>query len=167
MKVLILGIGNLLLTDEGIGVHAVQTLLRDYIIPNHVEVIDGGTVGMELLPLIAETDHLILLDAVNTGNPPGTIIRLDDDQVPALFRTKLSPHQVGLSDVLAAIHLTGEHPDHLTLFGVEPASLALGMELSAQVAPQLGRLMALVVAELDKLGFPLIAKTAPVSAKVS
>jgi hydrogenase maturation protease len=161
MKVLILGIGNLLLTDEGIGVHAAQSLLHDYTLPNGVEVIDGGTVGLELLPLIAEADHLILLDAVNTGNPPGTIIRLDDDQVPALFRTKLSPHQVGLSDVLAAIHLTGEPPDHLTLFGVEPASLALGMELSAQVAPQLGRLMALVVAELDRLGFPLIAKTGP------
>lgn len=156
MNVLILGVGNLLLSDEGIGVHTVNALLRDYHIPDGVEVLDGGTSGMELLTFIAETDHLILVDAVKTGQPPGTLIRLDDDEVPTFFRTKLSPHQVGLSDVLAATNLTGEQPNHVTLFGVEPASMALGMELSDKIVPQVTRLIELVIEEVDKLGFQLL-----------
>ncbi len=152
MKILILGIGNLLLSDEGIGVHAAQALLRDYSLPDNVEVIDGGTMGIELLSVIAQADHLIILDAVNIGKPPATMIRLDDDQVPALFQTKLSPHQVGLADVLAASQLTGEQPDHITLFGVQPAYVGVGIELSEAVAPQLTRLIKEVVAELVRLG---------------
>ncbi|MDM8559600.1 HyaD/HybD family hydrogenase maturation endopeptidase [Candidatus Parabeggiatoa sp. HSG14] len=158
MKVLILGVGNLLLTDEGIGVHTVNALLRDYDIPKDVEVVDGGTSGMELLTLIAEADHLILLDAAKTGQPPGSMIRLDDDEVPAFFRTKISPHQVGLSDVLAAAQLTGEQPNHVTFFGVEPKSMALGMELTDKIAPQVIRLIELVIKELDKLGFKMESK---------
>ncbi|MEN8216119.1 MAG: HyaD/HybD family hydrogenase maturation endopeptidase [Pseudomonadota bacterium] len=153
MKVLVLGIGNLLLSDEGIGVHAVNALLRDYQIPEGVEVIDGGTSGMELLTFIAKADHLIILDAVKTGQAPGTLIRLDGEQVPTFFRTKVSPHEIGLSDVLAAAHLTGEQPDNLTLFGIEPANLELGLELSDKVASQVTHLVEQVKEELERLGF--------------
>jgi len=158
MKILVLGVGNILLTDEGIGIHAVNALLQDYSIPDGVEVVDGGTSGMELLTFIAQAAHLIILDAVKSGQEPSTIIRLDGDEVPAFFRTKISPHQVGISDVLAAAHLINEQPDNITLFGVEPASMALSMELSEKVAPQVVRLIKLVVKELDKLGYQLIPK---------
>ena len=158
MKVLVLGVGNLLLTDEGVGIHAVNALLQDYSIPDGVEVVDGGTSGMELLTFITQAAHLIILDAVKTGQQPSTIIRLDNDEVPAFFRTKISPHQVGISDVLAAAHLMDEQPDNITLFGVEPASMALSMELSEKVALQVARLVELVVKELDKLGFQLIPR---------
>ncbi len=155
MKVLVLGVGNILLTDEGIGVHAVNALLRDYQFPDGVEVIDGGTSGMELLTFIAKADHLIILDAVKARQPSGTLIRLDDDEVPAFFRTRISPHQIGLVDVLAAARLTGEQPNKLTLFGVEPANMELGLELSDKVAPQKARLVEWVVEELEKLGSPV------------
>jgi len=155
VKVLVLGVGNIWLTDEGIGVHAVNALLRDYQLPDSVEVIDGGTSGMELLTFIIKADHLIILDAVKAKQPAGTVIRLDDDEVPAFFRTRISPHKIGLADVLAAARLTGEQPDKLTLFGVEPANIELGMELSDKVAPQKARLVELVVKELEKLGFPV------------
>lgn len=158
MNVLVLGVGNILLTDEGIGVHVVKALLRDYNIPYGVEVVDGGTSGMVLLTFIAKADHLIILDAVKTGQSPGMVVRLDGDEVPVFFRSKISPHQVGLSDVLAAASLTGELPDSITLFGVEPKNMELGMELSDKVAPQVARIVELVVEELDKLGFPLIKK---------
>jgi len=155
VKVLILGVGNILLTDEGIGVHAVNALLRDYQLPDSVEVIDGGTSGMELLTFIIKADYLIILDAVKAKQPAGTVIRLDDDEVPTFFRTLISPHEIGLADVLAAANLTGEQPNKLTLFGVEPANIELGMELSYKIAPQKACLVELVVDELEKLGFPM------------
>ena len=155
MNVLILGVGNLLLTDEGVGVHTVNALLRDYKMPDGVEIVDGGTSGIQLLTFIAKADHLIILDAVKTGQAPGSIIRLDGEEVPTFFRTKVSPHQFGLSDVLAAARLTGEQPNNITLFGVEPVSMELGMALSEKVASQVARLVELVVVELEKLGFKL------------
>jgi hydrogenase maturation protease len=159
VKVLVLGIGNILLTDEGIGVHAVNALLHDYQVPNSVEVIDGGTAGMELLTFIIKANHLIILDAVEAKQPAGTVIRLDDDEVPAFFRTLVSPHEIGLADVLAAASLTDELPDKLTLFGVQPANMELGMELSDKVAPQKIRLVKLVIEELEKLGFTMTTIT--------
>jgi hydrogenase maturation protease len=155
MNVLVLGIGNILLTDEGIGVHTINALLHEYIIPDGVTVVDGGTSGMALLTFIVKADHLIILDAIKAGQAPSTIVRLDGDEVPAFFRTKISPHQIGLADVLAAAQLTGEQPDNITLFGVEPASMELGLELSDKLAPQLPYLVERVVKELEKLGFPL------------
>lgn len=156
MKVIILGVGNLLLSDEGVGVQAIQILLRDYVMPTSVEVIDGGTAGLELCALIAHADCLILLDAViNTEYPPGTVIRLDNEEVPRLFRTKLSFHQIGLAEVLAALKLTGEYPKQVILFGIVPAKLELGLELSAPVASQLPYLLKLVRAEVERLGFSL------------
>lgn len=155
MKVLVLGVGNILLTDEGIGVHAVNTLLRDYKLPDGVEVIDGGTAGMELLTFIIKADYLIILDAVTAKKPAGTVIRLDNEEVPTFFRTLISPHEIGLADVLAAASFMEELPEKLTLFGVQPANMELGMDLSDKVAPQKVRLVELVVDELEKLGFTL------------
>ena len=152
MHVVVLGVGNTLLSDEGIGVRAIEKLQLDYILPPEVVVIDGGTTGMEMLEDLSNADHLIIIDAVRSGRAPAAIVRLADEQVPVFFKTKLSPHQIGLSDVLATLAFIGEQPGGVTVIGVEPVSLETGMVLSPQVEARLPELMDLVVTELRELG---------------
>jgi hydrogenase maturation protease len=148
MRIVVLGVGNLLLTDEGIGVRAVQELARCYRLPPEVVLIDGGTSGMELLDDLANCDLLIMADCVRAGKVPGTLLRLRDEEIPALFRTKLSPHQVGLPDVLATLLITHEAPAHTVLFGVEPESLATGMGLTPVVDAVLPILVGAIAEEI-------------------
>ncbi|MGL4459632.1 MAG: HyaD/HybD family hydrogenase maturation endopeptidase, partial [Plesiomonas shigelloides] len=108
--VLVLGIGNLLLSDEAIGVRAVEALEQRFHLPPQVDVLDGGTCGMALIGDMADREHLIIADAVLTGDAPGTVVTLRDEEVPTLFSRKISPHQLGLSDVLSALKLTDEFP---------------------------------------------------------
>ncbi|MDR3737006.1 MAG: HyaD/HybD family hydrogenase maturation endopeptidase [Acidobacteriaceae bacterium] len=151
-RVVVLGIGNTLMGDEGVGVHAVQTLLQRYDLAEQVAVIDGGTAGMELLPELENIDHLIVIDAVRCGQPPASVARMAGEQVPAFFKTKLSPHQVGLSDVLAALRFKGTAPGSIVLIGVQPKCMELGMELSPEVQTSLERVLTLVVGELAEAG---------------
>ena len=95
--------------------------------------------------MIAQFDRVIFLDAVKTSSPPGTIIRLDNEEIPIFFRNKLSPHQIGLADVLAALQLTGEQPEHLVLWGVQPAHIELGLDLSEEISPKVNELVECVV----------------------
>lgn len=152
MNILVLGIGNVLLQDEGAGVRALEVFQKRYGVPDGVELLDGGTSGIELLQHIQGRDHLIIIDAVKGGNPPGAVIRLAGDEVPALFRRKISPHQLGIADVLAAAHLTGAMPGGVVLLGIEPASMDTGIELSPVVAESLGNVAQLVARELASLG---------------
>jgi hydrogenase maturation protease len=155
MTILVLGLGNILLSDEGVGVRVVEALQERYRIPDGVDVVDGGTSGMDMLDMIANRDHLIVIDAVNTGEPPTTVLRLTGEAVPVFFRSKISPHQLGLSDVLAALRLLEAEPAGITLIGIVPAALDLGLELSPTIAAKLDDLVGMVRAELDTLGFPL------------
>lgn len=152
MNVLVLGAGNILLSDEGIGVRVVEALQDRYQMAEGVEILDGGTCGMDLLDIIAGRDHLIIVDAVNTGSPPGTLVRLHDGQIPAAFRTKSSPHQLGLQDVLALLRLLETAPRHVTVIGVQPASLDIGLELTPGIAARLDELVEMVVGELRRIG---------------
>lgn len=132
--ILILGVGNLLLSDESVGVHIVNQLERDYDFPPGVELVDGGTAGMELLDFIASREHVLIVDAVLTGDAPGTVVTLKDDEVPALFNNKVSPHQLGLSDLLGALKLTEESPKNIFLVGVVPESVEPGLEMTKTIA---------------------------------
>lgn len=152
MRALVLGLGNILLGDEGVGVRIVEALAARYVFPEGVEALDGGTSGMELLDTIAGCENLLICDAVRADGPPGTVIRLADAQVPALFRQHLSPHQLGLADVLATLTLIGQAPASVTLIGVVPQNLDLGMELSAAMAPAIDRAVACLAEELRRLG---------------
>ena len=154
MRVVVLGIGNILLSDEGVGVRAIEELTRRYRLPAEILVIDGGTCGMELLDQLAGADLLLIADAVRVGQPPASVVRMADDEVPAFFKTKLSPHQVGLSDVLAALKFAGGAPKSVVLIGVQPVSLELDMALSPAVAARLDEVLDLVTAELAALGQP-------------
>ena len=103
MKPLILGVGNILLSDEGVGVRVVQELEKRPEIQPHFDIIDGGTCGMELLDAMANREHLIIVDAVLANKQPGEIVVLHDEQVPTFFSRKISPHQLGICDVLSAM----------------------------------------------------------------
>lgn len=145
---LVLGLGNILLSDEGVGVRAVEALVEKAPLPPDVEVLDGGTSGMDLLDQIAGRARLVVVDAVRTGRSPASVVRLAGDEVPAFFSSKLSPHQLGLSDVLAVLRLMEAAPARITVIGIEPVSLDLGLELSPAVAARLPEVVALIEAEL-------------------
>ncbi|RME36805.1 MAG: HyaD/HybD family hydrogenase maturation endopeptidase [Thermoflexia bacterium] len=152
MKTLVLGVGNILLSDDGVGVHVVRLLREQYRFPQEVEILDGGTLGLDLLPYVEDTDRLLIVDAVQMDEPPGTVARLEGDRVPAMLGLKYSPHQVGLSDLLAAARLRGRYPPEVVLWGIQPASLEVGLDLSPTVAAQVEVLLANVLAELQRWG---------------
>ena len=158
MNILVLGVGNVLLCDEGVGVRALGALEAQLEVPPGVEFMDGGTSGMELLGYIQGRDALIILDAVNCEALPGTIVRMEGDQVPALFQKKISPHQLGLSDLIAAARLTDSLPAKVVLFGIEPKDLGTGLELSEDVAQSVEQLVVLVALELENLGVKVTLK---------
>lgn len=156
MSILVLGVGNILLTDEAIGVRVVEALEQRFHLPEQVEVLDGGTAGMELLSAMASRDHLIIADAIVTRkSEPGRVICLRDDEVPTLFSNKISPHQLGLSDVLSALRFTGEFPAKLTLVGVIPASLEPHIGLTPIVAASIDTALQAVLDALAESGVVL------------
>jgi hydrogenase maturation protease len=159
MKVLVLGLGNILLSDEGVGVRAVERLGERHILPPVVELLDGGTCGMDLLDQIAGRDALIVVDAIKSAKrAPGDVTRLAGDDIDQFFRTRLSPHQLGLSEVLAGLDLVDGKPAEVVIIGVVPASLDLGLELSPEGERGCEAALAQVIAELARLGVPPVAK---------
>jgi hydrogenase maturation protease len=157
MRAVVLGIGNIILSDEGAGVRAVEALAREYELPPEVQVIDGGTSGMEMIEDLSDLDLLVVLDVVLTGAAPGTLVRIAGPQVPVFFRSKLSPHQIGLPDVLASLELLGAIPAEIIVHGVEPVSLALGLEMTPPVAAAVPLLAERAVADLAARGFAVRA----------
>jgi hydrogenase maturation protease len=148
-RILVLGIGNILLQDDGAGVRAVERLTSDYQLPAQVEALDGGVMGLELLPYIEDRTHLLVIDAVATGQDPGTLVRLEGESIPAVLEMKLSPHQAGVLDLLAVGRLRGTLPERIVIWGIEPASTEWGMDLTPAVASSLDELIAAVAAELQ------------------
>ncbi|CAG4883083.1 maturation element for hydrogenase 2 [Georgfuchsia toluolica] len=155
MRVVVLGIGNTILSDEGAGVHAAAALEAAYELPDNVEVIDGGTAGMELLGPLSDTDFLVVLDAVKAGRTPGTLVKLSGKEVPIFFRAKLSPHQVSICDVLASLEFAGNLPGRIVLIGIEPENLELGTDLTPTVAARISEMVSMAVQELAAFGVPL------------
>ena len=150
---LVLGLGNVLIEDEGVGIAALEYLHQHYEMPDNVELFDGGTSGMSLLDDIRGRKTLIVLDAVRTGNPPGSVVVLKDEAVPAFFRSKVSPHQMALSDVLAVLTLSDEKPENIIVIGVEPVSLKTHMGLSPTVAAQLETMVHKVIEHIEQEGY--------------
>ena len=155
MNALILGLGNLLLSDEGVGVHAVNALGRRFQMPEGIEILDGGTSGMDLLDAIAGRDRLIVCDAIRSDECPGSVQRIDGESIAAFFATRISPHQLGLSEVLANLELMGERPKHVTIIGVVPADLSLGTELSAAGREGMEKSIDFILDDLAALGVRL------------
>jgi hydrogenase maturation protease len=152
--------GNILLEDEGLGIRALELLKRDYAFPPGVELLDGGTTGMGLLDDIGGRDHVLVLDAVQTGEPPGTLVVMRGSEVPVYFGIRVTPHQLGLADVLATLELSGEQPGSVTVLGMVPESLELSLELSGLIRSRLEDLVRMAVSELASLGYAPAAKNA-------
>ncbi|MCG8708160.1 HyaD/HybD family hydrogenase maturation endopeptidase [Brenneria sp. 4F2] len=152
MNILVLGIGNLLLSDEAVGVRIIEALEQRYAFSPEIDIVDGGTSGMELMATMANRDHLIVADAVLTGQAPGEVVVLRDSDVPALFTRKISPHQLGLADVLMALRLTDEFPRRLTLVGVIPASLDVHIGLTETITSAIEPALQQIITTLRRCG---------------
>lgn len=148
-NITILGIGNTLYQDEGLGIHAlpfIEESLRD---AENIEFIDGTTDGMRLLAPVEDTDYLIVIDAINAGKPGGTIITLKGEDIPAYFGIKMSIHQLGFQEVLMASKIRGRYPKNIVMIGMQPTSLELGVELSETNQSRLHELVELVVKQVN------------------
>jgi hydrogenase maturation protease len=150
--VTVLGVGNILLQDEGLGVRAAEHLSARYNLPEYVRVVDGGALGLNLLPLIEDTGSLLIVDAIAAGQAPGTLVRLEGEEIAGALALKMSMHQVGLRELLGVSDLRQTLPSRLVLWGMEPASMDWGVELSPPVAVELGSLVEKVVGELRNWG---------------
>jgi hydrogenase maturation protease len=151
-KTLVLGLGNILLGDEGVGVRVVERLQKLYEFPQEVQVLDGGTLALDLLSYVEDADRLLVIDALEMSAKPGTVARLEGDEIPAFLSVKISSHQIGLADLLAAARLRGLYPEELVLWGVQPGELKVGLELSPPVAAQVEVLIEKALAELRQWG---------------
>jgi hydrogenase maturation protease len=162
-KTLVLGVGNLLLSDDGVGVHTIRRLQEVAQLPEEVQVLDGGTMGLDLLYYLEGVSHLLIVDAVETGGPPGTLTRIAGEQVPAYLSLKMSPH-VGLPDMLFAAKLRDLYPEEVVVWGVQPETIEVGLDLSPSVAAQVDVLVEKILEELTQWGIfftalPLAAST--------
>jgi hydrogenase maturation protease len=130
-RITILGIGNTLFSDEGVGIHLLPMLAEEFKDEENIEIIEGLTDGMRLLGPVEDAKNLIIIDAINAGKEPGTIITLTGDEIPAYFGIKMSIHQLGFQEVLLAAKMRERYPKRIVMFGMQPASLELGIELTA------------------------------------
>ena len=159
--VMVLALGNVLRRDEGLGIRALQRLEAEYLVPESVQTIDGGTLGLELLSLVEDATHLLVLDALLVDGPPGTMGRLANEEVPRYFGMRTSPHEVGLPDLLAVAQLRGLVPPELVVLGLRPDTIELGWELSESIAAQIDTLVEAVTLELRRWGVYLVPRKEP------
>ncbi len=157
-KTVILGVGNVLLRDEGLGVRALELLRENYEFPEEVELLDGGTLGMDLLYYLEGTERLIILDAVSGGGPPGTLYRFTDEEVKAYFRRKVSAHEIGIQEVLALLDLLEKPVKRVVVLGIEPKDLDIGTDLSPEVEGSLGDLIKATLELLREWGLEVKPK---------
>jgi hydrogenase maturation protease len=150
MAVLVLGLGNTIMTDDGFGVRAVEALSSRCRFGDEVRLLDGGTLGLDLLPHLEGIERLLIVDALEMHAAPGTVFRLEGEEVPRAFAGKLSVHQMGVQDLLAVAELMGHLPRELVVWGVQPQSIEMGTELTPTVTAALQPVVEGVVKELRR-----------------
>ena len=152
-RVVVLGVGNILLKDEGVGVRVIEEFQRQYTVPETVLVVDGGTQGLGLMPTIQETDRLIVVDAVLGRGEPGTLYRFEKKDLPKGFRVKLSLCDYDLIETLNLCDLLGWGPESVVVIGIQPQDITrFGLEMTEKVAVRIQDLVLQVVQELRKFG---------------
>jgi len=152
MSILVLGLGNAIMSDDALGGQAVHRLRKEYDFPVEVALVDGGTLGLDLLPRLEGIERLLIIDALDMQAEPGTVFRLEGDEVPRAFASKLSVHQMGVQDLLAVAELQGNLPGELVVWGIQPESIEVGTDLTPKVRSALTRLMEGVLDELNRWG---------------
>ena len=152
MATLVLGLGNTIMTDDGFGVNVVEALSSRFLLRGPVTLLDGGTLGLDLLPRLEGIEQLLIVDALAMQAPPGTVFRLEGEEVPRAFANKLSVHQMGVQDLLSLAELQGHLPRELVVWGVQPESIDMGTELTPTVAAAVEPVLAGVIEELRRWG---------------
>jgi hydrogenase maturation protease len=153
-RIVVLGVGNLLWADEGFGVRCVEALGEGFDVPADVAVMDGGTLGLALVPELLDATHVLLFDAVEHRGEPGSLVVARDEEVPLLMGgNKLSLHQVGVNDIFASLELLGHKPERITVVGIRPVLLAdYGGSLTPEVQAQVPAALQLGLEELRRWG---------------
>jgi len=152
MSILVLGLGNLVMTDDALGVRVVEALGKRFKFPEHVCLLDGGTLGLDLLPRLEGIDKLLVIDALEMDATPGAVFRIIGEDVPRAFANKLSVHQMGLQDLLAVAELQGHLPPELVVWGAQAESIEMGTELTKVMVSALDKIVDAVVQELTGWG---------------
>ena len=150
-QIAVMGIGNILMQDEGIGVHIIRELEK-YDFNPHIALIDGGNMGIDLLPFLDEHNKMIIIDAVDFEKNPGFIDTIENDDILTLFTTKMSLHHLGLKDVLSYAKLLDQTPEELCLIGIQPEKIEMEMQLSKTISSQTDKLTNLVLQKLETWG---------------
>ena len=157
-EVTILGVGNVILKDEGFGVRVVEYLDSRYEFPETVQLVDGGTLGIELTQYLTGTKRLLVIDSINGGKEPGTTFCFRNDEVMSHFQDKLSAHEVGIQDVLALLTVTGRKIPEVAVIGAQPYSVDAGVELTAEMQELLPQMAEQALAILKDWGISPTAK---------
>lgn len=151
---MIMGVGSILMSDEGFGVRVIEALDRRFSFPANVSVVDGGVLGLNLLGVIAEADHLIVIDAIRNRGKPGDLYRLTGEAIPERVRAKNSLHQIDFLETLTLCQAVGDVPETVVI-GAEPEDMdTLSVDLTATLQEQIDPVIRMVLAELDTLNIP-------------
>ncbi|MEH7109453.1 HyaD/HybD family hydrogenase maturation endopeptidase [Bacillus sp. JJ1764] len=148
-KITILGIGNTLFSDEGVGIYVLPLLEEAFKNNENIEIIEGLTDGIKLLGPVEDAENLIIIDAINAGKPGGTIIKLEGDEIPAYFGIKMSIHQLGFQEVLMAAKMRERYPKRIAMLGMQPTSLQLGIGLTETNQANLDELANAVIKQVQ------------------
>jgi hydrogenase maturation protease len=152
-ETVVIGVGNPLMGDDGLGIEALELLRSGWTIEPHVELLDGGTWGLNLLPQVEAARRVLFIDAIDSGEDPGTLVELERQEIPRFLARKLSPHQIDVKEVLALAELRGTLPEELAAVGLQPASVEMRAALSPVLAARLGELVACVIRRLEAWGY--------------
>ncbi len=155
----VIGLGNILMRDEGIGVHTINRFLERYSVPETVEVVDGGTCGLDLMPVIEGRKKVLIVDAVNFDREPGFIGQLVNDEIPARFSEKASLHHLGLMDVLSIVRLADTLPEEICIIGIQPKTIELGLDMTREMWDKVDTLVEKTVSKLREWNVPCVLQS--------
>ncbi|MEZ4527194.1 MAG: HyaD/HybD family hydrogenase maturation endopeptidase [Desulfobacterales bacterium] len=151
--IMVLGVGNILLTDEGFGIRVIEKMQAEYDFPDNVSLVDGGVLGMNLMPAISEADHLVVVDAVRCGGEPGTLYRIDNEDIPQRIRAKNSLHQIDFLEAMTFCRYGLDKVPEAVIFGVEPQDIeTCGVDLTPLIQSRINDIIEKVIGELTRLG---------------
>ncbi|HMF94693.1 MAG TPA: HyaD/HybD family hydrogenase maturation endopeptidase [Vicinamibacterales bacterium] len=160
MTISVLGLGNVLMSDDGLGPVAVRAFEAEYVVPADMQVVDLGTPGLDLLPWLADVGRVIIVDTVKSDRPPGTVRLYDKaDLLRYPPSARVGPHDPGLKEALRALELAGRAPREVTLIGVVPASTAIGLELTPPVRSAVATVLVAIEVTLARFGRPVAQRT--------
>lgn len=152
-ETVVIGVGNPLMGDDGLGIQVLERLRLGWSFTPQLELLDGGTWGLNLLPHVERADRVMFIDAINVGREPGTLVELEGEEIPRFLAQKLSPHQIDVKEVLALAELRGTLPAEVLAVGLQPESVEMGTSLSPRVAERVDDLIDRVISRLRQWGY--------------